>query len=118
MCEVNLASKRTNRTTRKMWKIVSAVGKSLFHPYLRAYVGGAFNTRGRVLEYKPGTTVTSPSGPGIMLFPFLRDAKKHGCDRPIYAVSVPKGATLYSGEWRGYKVVCASRVYVYKRQEG
>jgi hypothetical protein len=111
MCNVNMRRTRVKKAFR-IYKQVDGYGGSRYLPHTRSAIRGfpAKNRqRGTHLEYVPGTTVVSPSGPGIMAYTTLPEPT---FSRDWMVLRVPKGAYIRRGDDDGDPIIAASKVFV------
>lgn len=116
MCQINFRdyiAEKTIEGFKIVEKIKPGVFQSQFKPGSRSCIWE--NDRGSVIEYKVGESVSSPSGPGIMLYLNRPRAFEVNPNEALLQVRVPVGTRYHKGVNRGMErpeIIAADRIEV------
>ncbi|HEU4344776.1 MAG TPA: hypothetical protein VFU31_24775 [Candidatus Binatia bacterium] len=111
MCQV-FKKETTLKKPMTIYKRSPFNDTSEYEPDRRSFIEPG--DRGEYLQYKKGTTVVSPSGPGIMGY-----VSKPKGDKGIFylRLRIPKGAVIRRGNDCGRALIAASKVFVIGRMK-
>lgn len=116
MCS-NIGRKRITTRTLYGYKYAPR-GESQISPNLRAALKW-FPMKGTTVQYEIGKSVTSPSGPGLMIFVSLPKKREYYTLGSWLKVRIPAGVTLRTATHEIYgrirRIYCVSKVDVLRK---